>query len=307
MRKGSFGILMSLLVVLALCRGSSYGFTKLALGTMTSSDVLFLRMAVGAVALTLWACLSVRSLGWVASDWRCAMAYAILGNALPLALITVAQKWVASGLAAVTMAATPLVCAVLAHLMLPNERLTLRGVFGLLLGLAGVLGIVLVRGGVQLGPDALIGLTALFGAAVAFAGNVVLARAWQPTQQMGTGALSLILATVAVYPFCDVDAGLVAHSWDALMACVLLGVISTAMAVVAMLELAKRASASFISTVNYMIPVIGLAIGWMFFGEPLFWSDLAALIVIVLGTSLVQNRNGTERKPWILRAIERRT
>lgn len=302
-------MLVPLLIAFAMCRGSSYGFTKLALGTMTAVDVLFLRMAIGAVGLVLWACLSVRSLGWVASDWRCAMVYAILGNALPLALITVAQQWVASGLAAVAMAITPLVSAVLAHLILPKERLTFRGSLGLLLGFAGVLGIVLVRGGLHLGPNALIGLAALGAAAAAFAGNVVLARAWQPTQQMGTGALSLILATVAVYPSASVHAGLATHSWDGLMACVSLGLVCTAMPVVAMLELCRRASAALISTVNYMIPVVGLVIGWMFFSEPLFWSDLAAFVMIVLGTGMVHGKKETDEPSWTppARSIERRT
>lgn len=282
------GNTVSLLVVFALCRGSAYGFTNVALDHISAGNVFFLRLGSGALALVAWAGFTLRRVNWVASDWRGSSFYAVFGNALPIGLITIGQQTVPSGLSAVMMSLTPLFSAVLAHLWLPGERLTARAALGLIIGFVGVLPIVMARGGVHLGTEMIFGLAALAAAAICFAGNIVFARVWQPKNQLGMATVSLLMASLTAVPFLQARELVATSEVAAISASIALGVVCTAIALLVMLELSKKAGAAFISTVNYLIPIIGLAIGAIFLGEPLFWSDVVAFALIVCGTRLVQ-------------------
>ena len=80
------------------------------------------------------------------------MLIALLNNVLPFSLIVGGQQWITTGMTALLIGTTPMMSAVLSHL-LGGERLTAGRVTGVLIGLAGL--VVLV------GPEVLGGFTLL--------------------------------------------------------------------------------------------------------------------------------------------------
>ncbi|MNJ32670.1 putative amino-acid metabolite efflux pump [compost metagenome] len=279
----------ALLIVLALCRGSAYGFTKLALNGLSPGQIVILRLFFGAALLSIWTVVTLRRIDWIASDWRGGVIHALIGNLLPIALITSGQQSVPSGLAAVLMALTPLFTALLAHVLLPDEKLTGKALLGLAIGFSGVLTIVMARGGPQVDGSMLPGLLALTAAALCFALQTVFSRKWTPQSPIGTSALSLLVATVLALPFIEIGPDIMAASVQTISASVALGVVCTAIALLVMLKLAERTGASFVSSANYLIPVVGLAVGALFLNEPVYRTDLLAFVLILVGTRLVQS------------------
>ncbi|MEI2420329.1 DMT family transporter, partial [Arthrospira platensis SPKY2] len=102
--------------------------------------------------------------------WGYFLAMGISGNALPFLLIAWGQQHVASGEAGILMAMVPLMVIVLAHFLLPGERLNLPRIAGFTLGFAGV--VVLIGpqhlGGL-LSQDAQLARLALLGATASYA------------------------------------------------------------------------------------------------------------------------------------------
>ena len=84
--------------------------------------------------------------------WQRFAIMAALNNAIPFALIAYGETAIASGLASILNAATPLFTVLIAHVLTDDEKLTPLRVLGIGLGFLGV--VVLV------GPDLLGGLAA---------------------------------------------------------------------------------------------------------------------------------------------------
>ena len=284
----STGSSIFLLGVFALCRGSAYSLTTVALATMFAGTVTFLRLGIGALALLAWAAFAVRGYRWLLRDWKPILVFALIGNSLPNGLITLGQKTVPSGLASVMMALTPLFAAIVAHMCLENEKLTSRAVLGMASGFGGVFVIVYTRGTISLDAGMVYGLGALTLASICIAISIVAVRFFRPANQLGTAALSLLVAAVSLIPFINLPDFATQMPLDVIYSCVALGIICTALGWISMLELSKRANAAFMSAVNYLIPVVGMTIGAILLNEDVFWTDIPAVILIVGGTMLMR-------------------
>jgi hypothetical protein len=136
--------------------------------------VVTVRVGLAAVVLLLVAWIgATRVLARL--PWSAFLVMGVLNNAIPFLLIVWAQTQIASGLAAILNATTPLFTVVVAHLFTTDERLTSGRILGVMLGLAGVIVIV--------GPDMLHSLgadvaaqLACLGAALSYAFAAVFGR-----------------------------------------------------------------------------------------------------------------------------------
>ncbi|RUM07898.1 DMT family transporter [Rhizobium chutanense] len=288
-----------LLGIFAFCRGSAYSLTTVTLATMSTGTVTFLRLAIGALALLAWAAVVIEDYRWVMRDWKPILVFAVLGNSLPNGLITLGQETVPSGLASVMMALTPMLSAIIAHFSLENEKLTSRAVLGLFVGFCGVFLVVCARGKINLNAGMICGFVALTLAALCIAITIVSMRFFRPTNQHGTATLSLVIASLTLAPFIHWSDFSKQLPLNVIYSCIALGLICTALGWLSMIELSKRASAAFMSTVNYLIPIVGMGIGAMFLSEHIFWTDALALVLIIGGTTLVKGgeaRNASTRQ-----------
>jgi drug/metabolite transporter (DMT)-like permease len=139
-----------LLVTLSILWGGSFFFQKVALAALPPFTVLLARVGLAAAALGLGVRVTGHRLPPLGRAWAAFAIMATLNNVIPFSLILWGQTRIASGLAAILNACTPLFTAVLAHFVTADERLTPRRIAGVLLGLAGVV--------LMIGPDTLGGL-----------------------------------------------------------------------------------------------------------------------------------------------------
>jgi drug/metabolite transporter (DMT)-like permease len=72
----------------------------------------------------------------------------------------------------------------------------------------------------------------------------------------------------------------------AVLAVAVLGVVSTALATVVYFRLVSAAGPTFVSLINYLIPLWALLGGMVFLGERPEWPTLAALALILSGIAL---------------------
>ncbi len=291
-RPGAVDWLM--LMSLTVMWGSAFMLTKVALSHMAPDLVVVGRLVVASGLLLAVAAMVVRQLPAGRRLWLFFALIALFGHALPFSLISWGQEYIDSGLAGILMAVVPLVTLILAHFTVPGDRLTPRRGGGFVLGFAGVV--------VLTGPEALLQLThvsdrlvpmlAVLGGAVCYAIAAILSRLRPSSDALSSATFTTLMAAFMVLPFL-VDEGAVtslpAPPPAAVGAVVLLGVFSTAVAAIVYFRLIGRAGPSFVSQLNYFIPLWAVAVGVVFLGETLHPNHLTALALILAGVLVTQS------------------
>lgn len=265
--------------------GLPYLFIKIADdGGMSPLDLAWLRVALGAAVLIAIAS-RAGTLPALRGRGRWLVAFAVAEIAIPFPMIAAGEKQVASSTAAILIASTPLLIALLSLRFEPSERVTGRRLVGLLVGLAGVAALV----GVDVSGDGgeLLGVGAVLIAACGYAtGPLILRRKLgdlDPTAMMGA---CLAIATVVLTPFAIIDLPSATPTVGAFASVVVLGLFCTALALVLMAILIGEAGPARASVITYINPVIALALGVVFLSEEPGAGALVGLALILVGSFL---------------------
>lgn len=271
--------------------GSSYLFIKLAVDDFGTFTLVALRLAVGAALLWSVLRLSRRTLPRGRRIYGHMFVMSLANVAAPFALITWAERSADSALAAILTSLVPLFTATLAPLFLPDEPLRVNGVVGLLVGFAGV---VVLTGGNAGGAD-LLSVTALVLSSVCYAIGAVYSR------RNVRGLHPMIPATFQV-TFALLVTGLLAllleRPWEArpdavaVGSIVWLGVFGSGLAYLAVFRLFATWGATRTTTVAYVIPIVGIALGFLVLGEPIDARLLLGTALVIAGIALVNARYG---------------
>lgn len=279
-----------LLIALATMWGSSFLFTKIAVASLTPTAVVAARLVIGALVLGALILILGKRLPAERRPWLFIAAMAVTGNALPFWLITWGQQGIDSGLAGILMAIMPLATVLLAHVFVAGERMNRNKAAGFLVGFAGIV--------LLMGPTALLELrgsgAALFSelavlcGAICYAVNTIIARHRPDGHALVAGAGVILVASLVMAPTAALTDGFVFADIAPLPAAAVgfLGIVSTALATVVYFKLVAAAGPSFLSLINYLIPLWAVMIGMVFLGESPEWSSLAALALILSGIGL---------------------
>jgi drug/metabolite transporter (DMT)-like permease len=201
--------------------------------------------------------------------------------------VSVAEQWVASGMAALLVASVPLWLVVLDALFGSRSRPSRRAQVGLLVGFGGVALLAGAPGAGQGGPLELLGVfLILMGCAAWAAGSLYLRYVPPPphplmwvSMQMISGGAMLGLAALALGDASGFRVSEVSlRSWLSLAYLIVFGALIAYSAYVWLLRVTTPAR---VGTYAYVNPVIALFLGWWLADEPVgFRSMLAAAIIV---------------------------
>lgn len=288
------GTAWALLLTLATLWGGSFFFAKVAVAEVPPLTVVLVRVALAALVLVPVLHLAGGRLPGRGDVWRAAFVMAAINNVIPFALFFWGTVHVTSGLAAILNATTPLSGVVIAHVLTADEKATPAKLAGVALGLAGV--------AVLVGPSAL-GLAdvpllpqlACLAAAVSYAFAGVYGRRFRTmgVTPLQTATLQVAASTVLMIPF----AGAVDRPWTldvpsppVLGALVGLAVLCTALGYLLYFEILKRAGATNLLLVTFLVPVSALLLGGLFLGEAVSGRQVWGMVLIGLGLAFVDGR-----------------
>jgi drug/metabolite transporter (DMT)-like permease len=265
--------------------GSSYLFIKIAVdGGVPPLALAWARVTLAAVVLLALAW-RAGTLSTLRGGWRWLLAYAVAEISIPFPLIAAGEVHVASSLAAIIVAAVPLIGAVLAMRFDESERPTPVRALGLVVGFGGV--IVLVGVDVAGNDKELLGAGAILLAAVGYAIGPMLVKhrlgGLDPRATMGASlaisSLLLLIPAAADHP----DK---APTLGAIGAVVFLGLACTAAAFVIFTVLINEAGTSRATVITYVNPVVAVALGVALLGERPGTGAIAGLLLILAGSWL---------------------
>jgi len=282
-----------LLFALVAMWGSSFLFTKIAVAAIAPLDLVAGRFVLASVALGALLAATRRGPPRGARLWLFIAAMALIGNCVPFWLISWGQQRIDSGLAGILMAVMPLATVMLAHFF-AGERLNRFKAAGFLVGFLGI--VVLVGPTVLLelsgGGTSLLSELAVLGGALCYAVNTIVARRRPQSDALVVSAGVAMTACLVMAPAAAAtglpDVGDLPLS--AVIAVLVLGVVSTATATVVYFNLITLAGPSFLSLINYLIPAWAVLMGALFLGERPAWTALAGLALILSGIALAETK-----------------
>lgn len=288
-----------LLIALVVMWGSSFALTRIAVERLAPAMVVMGRNAIAAILLFALLLAWRRGVPRGLELWAFMALIAVIGNAAPFLLISWGQQRIDSGLAGILMAAMPLVTLVLAHFFVEGERLARHKVVGFMIGFLGIVVLVGPAALRELGGEGetLVAQLAVLGASLCYAVNTIVARRKPPSDVYATSAVVLLLAMLLTLPMAMAPlwwGGMPMPSFTGapLWALMGLGVMSTAAGSVVYFKLIEAAGPTFLSLINYLIPLWAVLIGTLFMAERPAWNHVLALGLILFGVAMSQRRIG---------------
>ena len=289
--------ILVLVAVFVLIWTSAFSVAKLAIADCPPLLLLAFRFLVAGV-LMLGLAAAYRA-PWILR-LRDVLVFALLGvanQAVYLGLGYVGLQSVSSGLSVLIFSCNPIVTAVLAALVL-DERLTRAKVIGLMLGIAGVAFIVESR--LSAGTDHLRGIVFTVIATLSFVGGTIVFKRYAPKDGLWIGnGIQSLAAGVATLPFSLTfeSFGDIVPSWRLLVTFGYLVLIVSVVAYLLWFRILTLVGATAASSYYFLMPPVGMLMGWLLLGERVAKSDLLGIVPVVAGIYLVtrpaQARSGS--------------
>lgn len=280
--------LRAILMGLAFALMWSSAFTSARIIVQDASPLasLALRFFVSGVLGVLIALALGQSWKLSKGQWRSVFVFGLCQNALYLGLNFVAMQTVQASVASILASTMPLMVAGIGWVFL-KDKLPPMGIFGLLLGIAGV--VVIMGARLNGGIDPIGVLLCMIGAAALSIATLTMRSAssggnlWMIVGlQMLVGSAilavaSLFFETIHVEP-----------SMRLIMAFAYTTLIPGLVATFVWFSLVERIGAVKASTFHFLNPFFGVAIAAALLGENLGWTDALGVVVIAFGILLVQ-------------------
>ena len=284
----------TLLTFLSVLWGGSFFFVETVVDDFRPLTVVVLRVGLAAPALWLMILVTGRRLPGDPAVWLAFLVMGTINNVIPFSLLVWSQTGIASGVASILNATTPMFTMMVAGAMLADERITRLKVAGIAAGIAGV--------AVMIGPEALAGpgndvlaQCAVLGAATSYAFAAVFGRRFKRLRVdpvvVAAGqvtAATLVLAPVALIveqPFAATMPG--ADAWAAIAG---LALLSTSLAYIIYFRLLETAGATNLMLVTLLVPVFAILLGVAFLGETLGLDHIGGMVLIGAGLLVIDGR-----------------
>ncbi len=284
----------AMLLALAAVWGGSFFFNGIAVQELPVFTVVGFRVTLAALILLAILRLRGERMPRGRQVWAAFLGMGLLNNAIPFSMIVWGQQHIASGVASILNASTPLFTVIFAHVLTRDERMTTGRLAGVAIGFAGV--------AVMIGPAALRDLgvqvaaqLACLAGAVSYAFAGIYGRRFRAMgispistatgQVMASGMILLPLVLLVDRPWT-----LAAPGPAAILALIGVAAISTALAYVLYFRILATAGATNLLLVTFLIPVSAILLGTLFLDETLLPRHLAGMALIGAGLVTLDGR-----------------
>ncbi|MBP8157799.1 MAG: EamA family transporter [Flavobacterium sp.] len=284
--KPDFKLLLCLFIV-AVVWGTTYLGIRVAVETMQPWYITSTRQGLAAL-IVLSILLYKKQLSWIGwENFKLQFIPAILMIVLANGFTTIAEQSVPSGLTSILSALSPLV-VFLGGTMIGQQKLTIKGFLGVILGFLGVVFIFRDGLGDILDPNYKTGILFLSIAILAWSAGTVYTK--KHTHKSNNIALNLfyqfsIAAVIQFVLALILNPNVDFNAWSArsIFATLYLSVFGSVIAFFAYHYALKRVTATQISVLNYINTIIAVFLGWLLLDEKITFDFVIATALIILG------------------------
>ena len=280
-----------LLVVLSVLWGATFFFVAVALQDLPPLTLVLARVALAALMLA--PVVRILGLAWPSrlAAWRAYAVLAVFNNVLPFSLIFYGQTRIASALAGVLNATTPLFTLIVARLF-AGEPLSPAKVCGVVIGIAGV-GVLMGLDAASADASSTIGMLCVLGAAASYGLATLWMRRLKELPPLVSAEAQLVCSTLMLLPlaaFMDRFWALPMPGPTAMAAVLGLAAFSTALGYILFFRLNASAGPTNVMLVTLLIPVTATGLGALVLGERLALNQIAGALIIASALLVIDGR-----------------
>lgn len=284
---------------MAFAWGASFLFMKVALEGMSWGQLAWSRILIGALTMLVIVLVMRERMPRDLKLWAHLAVAGISGVAFPFLLWAWAEQYISSALASIFNGITPITTALMVSFAFHVEKLSRNQIVGIVIGLAGVVVIIApwsgaLFGGSLWGQVAAILATICYGFTGGYLRKYVTPRGISAPMvafgQVGAAAVLVLALSPILAP-----GPLVLNGWIVL-SILALGAFGTGIAFLWNINVMRAWGPTRNSTVTYLTPIIGVALGVLVLGETLSWNEPVGAAIAIVGI-LVMRQRASLRRP----------
>ena len=282
------------LMLLSVLWSGSFLFAGIQVKWLPPFTIAFLRVGLAAIILNVLILAIGKRMPTDAANWRALLMMGLLNNAIPFCLIVWAQNHIASGLAAILNATTPIMTVIVAHFATSDEKITANRLLGVVTGFIGVVVLIGVDSLNDVGIDIVAQLAVLL-AATSYALAGIYGRRFRPMgiEPIVTATGQVTASTVLLLPLAmlvDAPWTLAVPPLEVWLAAIGMAVFSTAIGYVLYFRILATAGATNLLLVTFLIPISAIILGAVVLGEHLAPRHFLGLAFIGAGLAAIDGR-----------------
>ncbi len=290
----------AILCLLAITWGCSFVLIRVMSDAgMGGPAIASIRTALGLATIVPIALMNRSQLRQTRWTWVKLAGLGLFNFAIPWTIFGVAAEHVPSGAAAIVNSTAPLWVTLITLFAMKQEALSGLKLGGVALGFAGV--VVLMGDDLgNLGGAATLSMLVIMVATLSYGCSALYIRKTMvgvppvvlAGGQIGFATIFLAPVALATGSYAGVD-----WNWGVVVSAVALGAIGSGFGPIAYMGLIQQVGALRASVVTYLIPPVGVFVGWLILDERVGWNMVGGLALILAGVALTQGLIRMRNRP----------
>lgn len=274
--------------------GSTLIASRFSVGQLEPLSYISVRLLIASSGYLLFYLLNRRPFPTDRTLWKHAGIFGVFGTASNLVLIVSTLQYLSSGLTAIFITISPAATALLAHFLLPEERLEMRQWIGIVLALSGAIMLAIFgENGLPEVSSSIEGYLMISLSVIISSSMTIYARVnLQRYDAIDSSSIRMWVATLTVVPatFFFIGFDFSNATSQVFFAILYAGLMGTLGGFFFQLYTIKQFGVIPSSMVTYVIPLISGIGGVLILGETFTTLMIIGVLIIIIGIMLVQYR-----------------
>ena len=282
-----------LLILLSAIWGGAFTLNKIALDSFTPEVIVAGRLISGSIFLVALIYFLYKKFSINLSQINYYLFMSLVGIVIPFIAIITGQKNIDSAMAGILMATMPISTILLSHIFLDDEKMNKQKFIGFIISFLGVF-LLIYRD--DLFKDNSISetfesqLLVMLGATL-YAFAAIYGKKYKITDPLSASTGTILFATFFMTIYLIFIDNSNPNYFDLMLDSniLLLGILCTAIATVIYFQILQTEGASFLSIMNFLIPLWAILFGIIVLSDQFSWNYIFGLLVILFGIKLANS------------------
>lgn len=282
-----------LLILLSAIWGGAFTLNKIALDLYTPEVIVAGRLIVGSAFLIVLIYFIYKRFSFNLSQLNYYLFMSLVGIVIPFIAIINGQRNIDSAMAGILMATMPITTILLSHFFLVDEKINQQKLIGFLISFFGVF-ILIYREDLFINNSfstTLISQLQVMLGSTLYSIAAIYGKKYKMTDPVSASTGTILFATFFMLIYLifvdesNVSIPMLLVNYNIL----LLGILCTAIATIIYFQILQTAGASFLSIMNFLIPLWAILFGILILNDDFSWNYIFGLIIILAGIKLANS------------------
>ena len=282
-----------LLILLSAIWGGAFTLNKIALDLYTPEVIVAGRLIVGSAFLIILIYFIYKRFSFNLSQLNYYLFMSLVGIVIPFIAIINGQRNIDSAMAGILMATMPITTILLSHFFLVDEKINQQKLIGFLISFFGVF-ILIYREDLfvnnSLSTTLISQLQVMLGSTL-YSIAAIYGKKYKMTDPVSASTGTILFATffMLIYLIFIDESNVSIPTLLVNYNILLLGILCTAIATIIYFQILQTAGASFLSIMNFLIPLWAILFGILILNDAFSWNYIFGLIIILAGIKLANS------------------